>query len=469
MFEIFPHRFEDGEPSFVEHRETIHKEDLVLWEKQVQSAVKSGESLSMRFRTHNIEGALIWVDAQGRAEKDASGKVIRLYGTCQNVTEQIEKEIELERANRVKSEFLANTSHEIRTPMNGVLGMADLLRTSGLDDDQAKMVDSILTCGEDLISILNDILDYSKIEADGINLENRSFVPVEVAQQSIKLFEGKAASAATTLDLKVDGLDASTEYIGDALRLSQILRNLLGNAIKFTNKGMVRLTLSNQGGRLNVEVQDTGIGVPSDHLESIFQPFQQVDASTTREFGGSGMGLAISQKLVQLMGAHIRCESTLGEGTRMHFSLDLKEGIAPTVAKEPRKRFVAEGNYSALKVMVAEDNKTNLLVTSMILKKFGIHSATAANGELAVALAAEETFDLILMDVQMPVLDGISATKRILAEGKRPRLIAAMTANVFAEDRENCENAGMEDFLAKPIGIESMGNLLKKWFDTDAE
>ncbi len=359
-----------------------------------------------------------------------------------------------DRANRAKSEFLAAMSHEIRTPMTGVLGMADLLAVEKLGVTQRRYVDTIRTSGRHLLSIINDILDFSRIEAGHLDLERIDFPIVEILEQVRSLLAPQAAERG--LELRVMLITSTSLVVrGDPTRLRQVLVNLVGNGLKFTARGTVTLSvhqLATQGEttRLRFEVRDTGIGIPRARQSELFQPFVQADSSTTRNYGGSGLGLVICKSLVEAMGGKIGLESEPGKGSLFWFELTLGLGDAVAAAQRGNLEPTATRH---LRVLVVDDVDVNRELLAEMLARRGHEVVVAGDGNAAVRLAAEERFDVVLMDVQMPVMDGIEATRRIRRlPGPAAHVpILALTANVMTAERERYLAAGMNLCLTKPI------------------
>jgi signal transduction histidine kinase/CheY-like chemotaxis protein len=372
-----------------------------------------------------------------------------------------------ESSNRLKSEFLANMSHEIRTPMNGILGMAHLLEGTKLDEEQAHFVKIIEESGDALLAILNDILDISKLEAGKLDIEAIDFDLADVVDGAVMLMTGKAGEKnieiVTQLASEVRG-----RYCGDPMRLRQIMINLLSNAIKFTEKSCgaveveVRLAglLAVEGSTgLHFEVRDTGIGMAESVRDRMFQKFSQADSSVTRRFGGTGLGLAICKQLVERMGGQIGVESELGAGSTFWFDIPLRRAnrsLAREALRAKSQPVAAPSPGTAgppLRLLLAEDNKVNQEFALLLLRKAGHHVDLAENGRQAVEAVRRETYDLVLMDVQMPELDGVEATRQIRAmpPPKRDILILAMTAHAMTGAREEYLAAGMNDYLSKPL------------------
>jgi signal transduction histidine kinase len=368
-------------------------------------------------------------------------------------------------ASKAKSQFLAYMSHEIRTPLNSIIGIADLLSQSELGESQTQYVKTILNSGEVLLAIINDILDFSKIEAGKLELESIDFCLAELGKSLNYLFiaqlKHKKLDYKFTIDPKLPKF-----LKGDALRLKQILINLIANSIKFTEYGGIHITVQalyfSPNLRIKFNVTDTGIGIPKEKITSLFQAFTQVDSSTTRKYGGTGLGLQISKGLVELMGGSISVTSENGKGSSFIFDINLAKGSQPKVDKSKIVRSTLA--ISDVHILVAEDNKTNQLVISAMLKKLGYSFHIFDNGKEALQSLNKHKYDLILMDCQMPELDGLKATSQIRMQEKWTKLpIIALTAGATDIEKNECIKVGMNDFLSKPITISVLESTLKKW------
>ncbi|PYG31766.1 ATP-binding protein [Pelagimonas varians] len=354
-------------------------------------------------------------------------------------------------ANQTKSSFLATMSHEIRTPMNGIVGMADLLADTHLSEEQTEFVDTIRGSAVALTALISDILDFSKIEAGRLEVVNEAFDLRKLTQEIIDLLTPLAVGKQLKLFAHVRD-DVPQIVVGDALRLRQVLLNLMGNAVKFTETGQVSLTVSRDR-RLRFRVSDTGIGIPFDRVQRIFDPFEQVDSSLSRQHQGTGLGLAITKRLVSLMKGEIEVSSHLDDGTDVDVFIPLRYGVVQ--AKPERRKAASTLNLKGICILVVEDNKTNQLVARRILERCGATTVIVNNGREALELYDANRFDVVLMDISMPVMTGLEACREIRARelnmGWPHRPILALTGNAFGKDKADALAAGMDGFLTKPV------------------
>ena len=375
----------------------------------------------------------------------------------------IRAKLEAEAANRTKSEFLANMSHEIRTPLNGISGMMQLLQTTALDQEQEEYVDMAVRSTNRLTRLLTDILDISRIETGRLEFERKEFLVRDLAQSVTELFDVIYKDKHVPLVCRIDP-DTPQTLVGDEARIRQILFNLVGNAFKFTDRGAITLEIypidspTSAGLRVAFSVHDTGIGIPEDRLKDLFTPFVQVDTAYSRAYQGAGLGLAIVKRLVTLMEGHIIMDTLPGEGTSAHVILPFgRNGKAsPESNAQPA---AAASPLPAASVLLVEDDLSNQYFMQRLLEKAGVRSATAENGLEALERWESGDFDCILMDIQMPVMDGIEATKAIRnsdAGAKADIPIIALTSFAMAGDREKFLAAGMNDYLSKPVHLDDL-------------
>jgi PAS domain S-box-containing protein len=371
-----------------------------------------------------------------------------------------------EESSKAKAMFLANMSHEIRTPLNGIVGMAEQLAQSQLDADQRYFVDIMCSASSTLLSIINDVLDISKIESGKFSIETTPFNLNETIRRTLSIFGEKAKQTNISLDIELMD-DRGIMHLGDPHRLSQVLFNIVGNAMKFTQAGYVRVTSNLYRGENDIcfvsfSIEDTGVGMDIAYLTKVFEAFTQEDASITRKFGGSGLGLSIARSIVHIMGGTIEIESEKGKGTRVNIRIPMR------ISNEKTKQDIVEmtdlqKSLKGLRILAVEDNELNRMVLQVILKKCEVVLTIAHNGQEAIKLIQEQEFDLVLMDVQMPIVDGLEATKYIRNELKMIIPIIGLSANAMREEVEICKQAGMNDYLVKPYSERVLVEIMKKW------
>ena len=460
----------------------IHPDDRDATRQRIAGLARGEPVVDAEVRYRCRDGSFRWLSWRS-ISKPSQGTI---YGIGRDVTEKRLAAEALERANEARAEFLANMSHEIRTPMNAIVGLSSLLLKGRLPPEERSWAEGVKTSADGLLRIIDDILDFSKIEAGKLVVETVDFRLRETLDGVVALLAPRAQ--AQGIDLRLEVADAVPDWLkGDPTRLRQVLLNLAGNAVKFTSEGRVTLavepTRSAAGGTFQMPadggtfairfaVHDTGVGIPPEVLETLFSPFTQADSSTTRRYGGTGLGLTISQRMVELLGGDIECESTPGVGSTFRFTLpfepsdrvvgEVPEAIADGSRPEADERAERQHSY---RILVAEDDEINRLVVLRMLNDLGFRAEAAGNGLEVLAALDRETFDLVLMDCQMPVLDGYETTHRIRrGEGAGRHLpIVAVTAHALKGERERCLAAGMDDYISKPFTEEGLTTLLDRW------
>lgn len=452
-----------------------------LWDTLLAEGHWQGEIVN---RKKNGELYTGWLTID--AVKDEKATLLHFVGVTTDITDRkryeaelLEAKVKAEAGALAKTTFLATMSHEIRTPMNGILGMSELLLLTDLNSEQREQLSTIQSSAEALLSILNEILDFSRIEAQGVSVERVRFDPLRIVTDIVGLFGPRAEEKNLALRQQING-EYPHAVVGDPTRLRQILTNLVSNAVKFTQEGSITLTASADAGDriesstgdhdiyLNFLVKDTGIGIANDKQQVIFEPFSQADTSTTRSYGGTGLGLTISRKIATALGGTLTLVSTPGQGSEFHLRIKTKAvqtRESEIDRRETNRRHVVRRPAGSLNILVAEDTLTNQKVIRAMLAKLGHEVHVVDDGAAAVEIARQRNFDVILMDMQMPVMSGLEATRAIRAEnsksGRHVRIIA-LTANAYDSDREACLAAGMNDFLSKPVALDALQEALAK-------
>ena len=457
----------------------VHPDDRGRVERALQDAITKIADYELEYRTNRPDHPTVL--AKGKVNYNDRGEPTRMVGVCVDVSAQIRIRQELTRASeqhaearreaekmmRAREQFLATMSHELRTPMNGIIGMSDLLAATNLDAVQRDFTETIIECGQAMLALINDILELSKIEAGGIQIEKRPFDPVKMVERVLRIATSSKAAKNLRIDYDIDPA-LPNSLLGDENRLHQVMLNLMSNSIKFTESGHVRLAVKtggSQNGEVEVifEISDSGVGMSPAELERVMLPFVQADASTTRKYGGTGLGLSISRSLMHLMGGSLDLESAPGIGTTAFARVFLPLAPAEKSPDLSNKRPVQSpdaGKPPLLinRLLIVEDNPINQRVTEFLMMPKANTIEVVADGQQAVEKCKQNRYDLILMDCQMPIMDGYEATELIRKDetvrGLEPCVILALTANVYESDRNRAFDAGMNGFLSKPLEMD---------------
>lgn len=455
-------------PDFHNYLTLFHPEDIPLIKNTLNKA-KIGEHFNVDFRILLKDGSIKFAAANGYLVLNANQEVIKMIGTVQDITSRKLVEKELIEAKRtaeesiiIKEQFLANMSHEIRTPMNAIIGFTRLLLKQELNEEQKKYIEAIHYSGENLLVIINDILDFSKIQSGKLTFEETDFYLPEIISPLLDMFEPKAKEKNIELIYELENI-IPLSFKGDPVRLNQVLLNLFSNAVKFTENGYIKLQIKvleydAQDAMIEFIVEDSGIGIPENKLTAIFDSFTQAASDTTRKYGGTGLGLTIVKSIVELQGGSVEVKSKVGMGTSFTIHLPFKRSSSPSQEKVKAPRHsVNDALLDAIKdinVLLVEDNEINQLLAKLVLTRAGCKVTIADNGLRAVEKLKEGKFDIILMDIQMPEMDGYQATKVIRNELKAPLSetpIMAMTAHALSQEKDKCLHAGMNDYISKPF------------------
>ena len=470
VYRIFSVDKDTYSPSYRKSLEAIHPDDRRKMHASIREAKPSGR-FNFDFRIRKPDGEYLFAYSQGHVVYDVDGNIKKIVGTVQDVTKWKTVEDELrknkaiaEESVKVKEQFLANMSHEIRTPMNGIIGLSSLLLNTELNHEQKEYISAIKASGDNLLVIINDILDFSKLEAGKMTFEKTSFNLKETIKFILDILRPKAIQKGILLESSVDN-NLPDIIIGDSVRLNQILMNLIGNAIKFTEQGSVSLKvgiISESSDELGLEflVRDTGIGIPADKVDSVFESFTQASNNTTRKFGGTGLGLTITKRLVELQDGKLWVDSKLHEGSVFGFNLTFFKKASSHDSGPVHTDNEDSLHYlHGLNVLLVEDNPINQLEAKKVLDNAGCKVVSAENGRIAIEKLHAGEYDIILMDIQMPEMDGYQATEYIRHRMNNPKRhipILALTASALNGESKRCFEAGMDDYISKPYNSQTL-------------
>ncbi len=445
---------------------------------KIRETLMAGKSFKGELKNYTKDGIAYWLDISIVPVKNEHGAITHYAAIERDITERkaFEKELTITKeaaqvASRAKDDFLANMSHELRTPMNGIIGLSELLLDMDMNEEQYELADAINSSSRNLLILLNDILDLSKIEAGELSLENMPFDLRRTVRQTIDLLKPLASRKGVVLESTINPI-VPDFIIGDPARLQQIMNNLISNAVKFTDVGYVRLDMTSKhdtdgAHMLQFRVEDSGIGIPEDKRETIFNKFTQADVSTARKYGGTGLGLAITRELVEIMGGEITVDSAEGRGTTFYVKIPTKAAQKDeTDNKEAQTKPIKYGYSLDKKLMIVDDHPVNLLFIRKVLKSLGFKNVVEAHsGKEALDLYEKGKFDLIFMDCQMPEIDGFEASAiiREIEEFENQTKIIAVTADAMKGAREKCIDAGMNDYISKPVDVEKLKMVLSEW------
>jgi PAS domain S-box-containing protein len=451
----------------------MHPDDTEAIQAFTASVTEESGPRTTTYRVFAKDGSIVWAETTFSRLNDGSG---RLLGVSRDVTLRKALENDLkealarsEAAAAAKTDFLANMTHELRTPLTAIVGFAGVLRQStAMSEQDARHAGLIHDASQTLLGVVGDVLDFSKLEAGGFELDPEPFDPAQTVRSAVAIVAEQAAGKGLALVTRIDAPEPAPLLIGDAPRFRQVLLNFLSNAIKFTREGGVTVNLAGSlhgdRCRMRIAVTDTGIGIDEAHIGALFTRFTQADASVSRQFGGTGLGLAISKQIIEAMGGEVGADSVVGQGSTFWFEVDLPRAEEWAATAEPESARAALDR--PIRALVVEDNAVNRELITTLLIPFGIEIDTACDGAEAVEAVGQGRYDVILMDMQMPVMDGLTATRRIRALADRDAArtpIIAMTANVLPEQVARCREAGMDDHLGKPINLPLLLQALDRW------
>ena len=459
----------------------IHPDDRDRTFKHWMSAVEGKHPYDIEYRIKSAKGEFRWFKTRGTPMRDDSGKISRWVGTCTDIHDQklaaeelLRAKEEAEKANHLKSAFLANMSHEIRTPLGAMMGFADLLGDPGINSaERANYIDILHRNGEQLGRVINDILDLSKVETGHVNFEYLRVRPLQIAHEIVSLMGVVAKEKGIALSFEDDGTTPE-EIVTDPTRTKQVLMNLVSNALKFTKVGSVKITLSGFEGKDGAkccafEVIDSGVGIPESSIERLFKMFTQADNSMTRKYGGTGLGLALSRSLARAMGGNVRLVKTEPDkGSTFHFSIESREDMLPSISDDQtllhtkKDALLESDSLNDIRVLLVEDSPDNQQLIWRYLSKFGAHIDIADNGLEGVAKAMHGEHDIVLMDLQMPVMDGYTAVGKLRSKGYQKPIIA-LTAHAMSDVQKKCRDVGCTDHLPKPINPRDLVESIMKF------
>lgn len=483
LYRIYGLNPRDIEATYENYLKHIHPDDRKNLEGIIQQAINNYQPFNFFHKLVRKDGMVRVAHSIGKVIKDSNGKIIKMTGTAQDITEQkqaeekalhlIEEKNKAEReklvaeeATKSKQQFLANMSHEIRTPMNAIIGFTKVILKTDLNEKQKEYLNAIKTSGDSLIVLINDILDLAKVDSGKMSFEKIPFKLSATISSMLLLFDGKIKEKNLKLVREYDD-SVPDVLLGDPVRLQQIILNLLSNAVKFTKEGKITVSVrlleeNTESASIEFSVADTGIGIPENKIGKIFENFQQATSKTARLFGGSGLGLSIVKQLVETQHGTISVKSKVGEGSIFSFILNFKK-TNEKMETETDQGLVLEDGVKNIKVLVAEDVKMNQLLMQTVLEEFGFKTDLAENGKVAIEKLKKNEYDIVLMDIQMPEMDGFEATELIRRDINSRIPIIALTADVTSADVAKCKSVGMNDYISKPIDEKFLYNMIVKY------